>query len=335
MKVIIFEADTWQIPTDAANPASHEFVCVKEPLTEQNVLSYADAEVISVFVNSQPSLSVLGKMPRLRFIATRSTGYDHIDQAACANRGISVANVPSYGAPTVAEHVFALLLSLSHRMTEAVDRTRRGDFSLQGLQGFDLNGKTIGVVGTGSIGQCVIDIAKGFSMNIVAYDIAPDIDLSSRVGFQYVALDDLLAKSDIITLHVPLNASTHHLLGIAEFAKCKHGVVLINTARGDIVNTHALLGALGSGQIAAAGLDVLAEEPAIQDEVELLNTIFAKEHDLETLLINHILLRMRNVIITPHNAFNTIEAVQRINSITYDNIMAFLSGTPKNLIDQS
>lgn len=332
MKISIFEAENDDVFRNAPGFGSHEITCVEAPLCTGNAHHHADAEVISVFVHSVIDDALLQRLPKLRFIATRSTGYDHIELTSCKERGIRVANVPNYGAPTVAEHVFALLLTLSHRMIEAIDRTRRGDFSLQGLRGFDLRGKTIGVVGTGSIGRCVIEIASGFSMRVLACDIAPDIELAERFGFDYVKLDELLAASDIVTLHVPLISATHHLIGASEFATMKDGVVLINTARGDVVDVTALLHALTEGKVAAAGLDVLPEEPAIREEAELLNRVFAKEHNLETLLINHILIRMRNVVITPHNAFNTVEAVQRINDITLNNILSFQEGKPVNLV---
>ncbi len=305
---------------------------IDAPLNADNASLYEGAEIVSVFVNSVLDETVFKQMPNLHFVATRSTGHDHINCNDCAARNIKVANVPAYGAPTVAEHVFALLLSLSHRITEAVDRTRRGDFSLQGLQGFDLKGKTLGVIGTGNIGRCVIEIALGFSMRVSAHDIAPDQTLARQLGFAYTSLNALLETSDIVSLHLPLVSSTRHLLGSSEFDRMKDGVILVNTARGDIIDTNALLQALSNGKVAAAGLDVLPEEPVIQEETELLNSVFAKKHNLQTLLINHILLRMRNVIITPHNAFNTIEAVQRINDITSHNIHSFMAGNPDNLI---
>lgn len=332
MKIIVFEAESWLVPETSIGFENHELILIDAPLNADNATLYTGAEIVSVFVHSVLNKTVFEQMPNLRFIATRSTGYDHVNSKDCAERNIKVANVPSYGAPTVAEHVFALLLSLSHHITEAVDRTRRGDFSSQGLQGFDLMGKTFGVLGTGSIGRCVIQIAGGFSMRIVAHDIAPDQSMARQLGFDYVSLKALLETSDIISLHIPLASSTHHLIGPAEFDRMKDGVVLINTARGDIIDTNALLRALSEGKVAAAGLDVLPEEPAIREETELLNNVFAKDHNLETLLINHNLLRMRNVIITPHNAFNTAEAVQRINDITCHNIHSFIAGRPDNLV---
>ncbi|OPY78634.1 MAG: D-lactate dehydrogenase [Syntrophus sp. PtaU1.Bin005] len=271
-------------------------------------------------------------MDRLKLITTRSTGFEHIDLEYCEANNIIVCNVPVYGDNTVAEHVFALLLTISHKMIAAVDRTRRGDFSLKGLQGFDLLGKTLGVIGTGSIGRCVIGIAKGFRMDVLASDVRPDQELASQMGFRYVEMDQLLTSSDIITLHVPSNEKTRNLISDQEFARMKEGVVLINTARGDVLDIKALAKAIGDGKVAAAGLDVLPEEGGIREESELLRSVYDKKHDLETMLLNHILLRLRNVIITPHSAFNTREAVERILSTTVGNIISFTEGEPENVI---
>jgi D-lactate dehydrogenase len=293
MKIAVFEVEEWERHAFDALGAAHEIEYVDALLTQENVQRYADAEVISPFIYSTLTGDVLRHLSRLKLIATRSTGYDHIDLGYCRANGITICNVPVYGDNTVAEHVFALLLAISHKLVEAVDRTRRGDFSLQGLRGFDLRGKTLGVIGTGSIGQCVIEIAKGFRMDVVASDVRPDAALAARLGFRYADLDELLATADIVTLHVPSNEKTRNLLSHAEFAKMKDGVVLINTARGDIVDIRALAKAIGEGKVAAAGLDVLPEESAVREEAELLYSVYRKKYDLETLLVNHILLRPR------------------------------------------
>jgi D-lactate dehydrogenase len=265
-------------------------------------------------------------------IATRSTGFDHIDIDYCREHEVLVSNVPEYGEHTVAEHVFGLLLTISHHLYEAIDRTRKGDFSPRGLQGFDLRGKTLGVIGTGSIGMRVIEISKGFGMKVLAFDIKPDKAAATEMGFNYVSLDNLLAKSDVITLHVPANPKTRGLLSADEFRKMKPGAVLINTSRGEVVEAQPLLRALADGKLRAAGLDVLAEEPAIKEEAELLRSMFQKKHNLEELLADHILLRMRNVIITPHSAFNTREALERIIDTTIENIRGYAGGKPENLV---
>jgi D-lactate dehydrogenase len=280
-------------------------------------VNFADAEAISVFVYSRITAGVLDTLPRLRLIATRSTGFDHIDVAECKRRGIGVCNVPSYGSHTVAEHVFGLLLTISHRL---------------GLRGFDLRGKTMGVVGTGEIGRCVIRIARGFGISVLAHDVAPDRDVARHHEVRYTDFDTLLRESDIISLHVPLSAQTRHMISDPQFAMMKRGAVLINTARGDIVDVRALLKALAEGKLAAAGLDVLSEEPAIREEAELLRSVFQRTHNLETLLADHVLLRMRNVFITPHSAFDTREAVQRILDTTVENIIAFIDRSPRNCI---
>jgi D-lactate dehydrogenase len=224
------------------------------------------------------------------------------------------------------------LLAISHNLVEAVDRTRRGDFSLQGLRGFDLKGKTLGVIGTGSIGRRVIQIAAGFAMQVVAYDVAEDDELAARLGFHYLPMEELLSTADILTLHVPANEHTYHLLSDHEFALLKEGAILINTSRGSIVDVRAMMLALAEGKLAAAGLDVLAEEPTIREESELIRSVYREKHDLETLLANHILLRLRNVIITPHSAFYTQGAIERILDTTVDNIVAFAQGEPQNVV---
>ena len=290
-----------------------------------------DAHIISVFIYSDLDASVLSQLPSLRMIATRSTGYDHIDMAYCRERNIVVSNVPSYGANTVAEHTFALLLSLSRNIYQARERTLRNDFSFHGLQGFDLMGKVLGVIGTGQIGQHVIRIAKGFEMRVLAYDPHQDVAASQRLGFEYVSLDALLAHSDVISLHCPLTAETRHLIGKQAFKKMKKGAYLINTARGGLIATEALLWALDAGIVAGAGLDVLEEEEAVREERELLSGRF-DGHKLRAVLRNHVLLKHERVIITPHIAFNSREAVKRILQTTLENISAYLAQAPNNVV---
>lgn len=332
MKIFVFEVEDWERQTFKSLQAEHQIEFVAGLLTRENAEAYSNAEAVSPFIYSDLSADVLKHLGRLKLIATRSTGFDHIDLEYCEANNITVCNVPVYGDNTVAEHVFALLLSISHTMIAAVDRTRRGDFSLKGLQGFDLLGKTLGVIGTGSIGRCVIEIAKGFRMDVLASDVRPDQNLASRLGFRYVEMEQLLASSDIITLHVPSNEKTRNLISDKEFDRMKEGVVLINTARGDVLDIKALAKAIGEGKVAAAGLDVLPEEGGIREEAELLRSVYDKKHDLEAMLLNHILLRLRNVIITPHSAFNTREAVERILSTTVGNIASFTRGEPENVI---
>ncbi len=335
MKIVAFEIEPWEREAFAELGEEHSLILLESKLTAVNAKDYADADVISTFIFSNLDQNVLEQFDHLKLIATRSTGFDHIAVDYCNEKGITICNVPTYGDNTVAEHVFGLLLAISHNIVEAVDRTRRGDFSLSGLRGFDLQGKTLGVIGTGSIGQCVIRIAKGFGMNVIGFDVRPDEKLAQALGFVFMPLEDLLAASDILTLHVPANEHTYHLISDKEFAQMKDGVVLINTARGSVVHIQALARALADGKVAAAGLDVLPDEPTIREEYELLHSFFREKHDLETLLAGHILLRLRNVIITPHNAFYTKEAIGRIIDTTLMNIRAFAAGDVINVVNKT
>jgi len=300
MKIAVFEVEHWEREAFKELGSEHEVRFSNKPLRASNANRYASAEVLSPFIYSDLSSTVLQQFRHLKLIATRSTGFDHIDIDYCQKRGITVCNVPVYGE--------------------------------QGLQGFDLRGKTLGVIGTGNIGQCVIEIARGFRMEVLAFDVRPDEKLASELGFRYVAMEELLRTADIITLHVPATPKTHHLISTKEFARMKKGVVLINTARGSLVDTQALLHAIADGKVGAVGLDVLHEEPTIREEAELLRSVYREQHDLQDILADHILLRLRNIVITPHSAFNTREAVQRILDTTMDNIMAFSQEKPQNVV---
>ena len=332
MKVVVFESEPREAFVFDRLKPDHDVTLVEESLSETNVGQYAGAEIISTFIYSKLDRAVLDRLPSLRLIATRSTGFDHIDLSYCSQRGITVCNVPTYGENTVAEHVFALLLAISHRLLEAVDKARRGPFSPEGLEGFDLEGKTLGVIGTGSIGRHVIRIAKGFGMEVVAFDVRPDPELAETLGFRYESYEQLLKAADVITLHAPATPETQDMLSDSAFARMKHGVIIINTARGSLIDSRALIQALRSGKVAGAGLDVLPDEPLIREEVELIWSIFRDQRDLRDLVANHVLLRMPNVVVTPHSAFNTREAVGRIVETTVANIRAFIDGRPQNVV---
>lgn len=331
MRIVIFDAESWEEEGFPDLGPEHQVTMVHEPLSAETARDHAGAECVSVFIYSQVTREVIEALPELRLITTRSTGHDHIDIEACAEREITVCEVPDYGRHTVAEHVFALLLTLSHRMEDAIDRTRKGDFTARGLAGFDLHGRTIGAVGTGDIGLATATIARGFGMRVLDHDIAPDEDAARRIGFEYCDLDSLVSGSDVISLHVPATEATTAMLGEREFAAMKPGAVLINTARGSVVQTRPLIRALAEGRLAGAGLDVLAEEPVVREESEVLRSIYERRHDLDTLLADHMLIRMRNVVVTPHSAFHTREAVQRILDTTADNIRAFAAGRPQHV----
>ena len=333
MKVVFFETAPWErrFLIKALKPQRFNSQFVAEPLTDKTLDKAKDASILSVFIYSRITRSLLDRLRGLRAIATRSTGFDHIDLAGCRAHKIQVANVPAYGENTVAEHTFALILALSRNLHRAYVRTARGDFSLEGLQGFDLKGKTLGVVGAGRIGLHVIKMAKGFGMNVLAYDTSINPFLRDVLDFEYVPLPRLFAASDVISLHLPHSPSTHHLINREAFRMMKRGALLINTARGGLVDTNALVWALDEGIIGGAGLDVLEGEEMVKEERLLLGNDVPKER-LVTLLKNHILLHRENVVITPHIAFDSREALQRILETTVTNIAGFLAGTPANLV---
>lgn len=332
MKIVLFDIEDWEKATFDKLKEAHDLTFVKEPLTEENASDYAEAELISVFVKSQVNKAVLDAMPDLKGVATRSTGFDHVDSATCKDRNIQIAYVPSYGDNTVASHTIGLLLNIAHRISDGVDRTRKGDFSNAGLRGFDVAGKRIGVIGaTGNIGRHVVTMAKGLGMQVVGFDVAKDDDLAEEAGFEYVEMDDLFKQSDIVTVHVPLNEKTENLIDDEAFSKMNDGVIFLNTSRGGVVDERALLNAINSDKVSAAGLDVLSDEPTIREESELLRSAVEDEGKWGELLANQMLLRLRNVYVTPHNAFNTKEAVQRILDVTLENLEGFVSGEPVNL----
>lgn len=331
-KIHLFELEDEYCPAFHALEQAHDVRYSPAPLTDDNVGEHEDAEVVSVFIASRLSAAAIAKLPSLRLIATRSTGFDHIDRRACEARGVKVANVPSYGDNTVAEHAFALLLALSRNLVLAAVRVRGGSFSRAGLRGVDLAGKTLGVIGTGDIGRRMAQIARGFDMRVLAFDLAPDQALAREHDVRYVALDQLLQTSEFVSLHVPLNDGTRGLLGRDRLAMMRPGAVLINTARGELVDAAALVELLHAGHLGGAGLDVLAEESALGETGELVQRAFHEHAELRTLVAGQALLRMPNVIVTPHIAFDTREAIGRLVATTAANIAAFVRGEPLNLV---
>jgi len=287
-----------------------------------------DYEIVSPFIYSDLSKKILKQLPNLKMIATRSTGTDHIDFEYCKKNNIVVANVPHYGENTVAEHTFALILGLSRRLVESVERVRQGGFSPTGLTGFDLANKTIAVIGVGGIGKYVVRIANGFGMKVVGVGKKRDQKLAKKLNFTWVNLDQALKTADILSLHVPLTKETKHMINKTNIKKMKKDSILINTCRGPIVESEALLWALEEGIIAGAGLDVLEEEESIDNPKKLFDTYLSKE-TLKDLVVAHILREKPNVIITPHNAFNTKEALQRIINTTIKSITEFLKNNSK------
>ncbi len=332
MKIHYFSSEPWEEEFVRTRLQDAEVMFHEKSLSAYPDLSDPDADVLCTFIESPIGAAEMGRFPNLKLIATRSTGFDHIDLAAAKERNILIANVPSYGENTVAEFSFALLLSLSRRIPEAREHILSGGFSPAGLRGFDLAGKTIGVVGCGHIGMHVIRMANGFGMNVLGFETHPDEARARTAGFTYASLPDLLAASDIVTLHVPYNAHTHHLINKENIGLMKKGAYLINTSRGAVVETEALVGALESGALAGAGLDVLEEEGDLDDEMKLLSVPHPNAEAIRITLENHYLISHPRVIVTPHLAFNTTEAIERILDTTIQNIGAFSAGSPVNIV---
>jgi len=333
--ILLAELEPWEKEHLSALCPGHCRILTSSERLEAIDGETADGKVtvFSPFVHSEVTAEQLDRMPNLKLIATRSTGFDHIDLEACTRRGILIANVPHYGEDTVAEHAFGMLLALTRKIHRCYERTSRGDFSIEGLRGVDLAGKTFGCLGVGAIGSRALRIAGGFAMNRIAHDPHPNALLSGSLGFRYVDLQTLLAESDVLSLHLPLTDETHHLLGREALAKMKRGSLLVNTARGGLIDAAALIESLRDGHLAGAALDVLEAETAIAEEAEILSS----QYDLETLrqvVQSNALLRMPNVIITPHNAFNSVEACQRIIETTFENIHAWLLGEPANIVNK-
>jgi D-lactate dehydrogenase len=333
-KIVFFEVEAWEKGYINSAIINYQPILTSEKLDESTMDQYQDCEAISIFIYSTINRTILDKLPNLKFIATRSMGFDHIDLAACREKGIVVANVPVYGAHTVAEHTIALMLAVSRKIVPSVERAKKGDFSSVGLTGFDLFGKTLGVIGTGHIGKNVCELGISFGMKVIAYCHHEDADLCAR-GVKYVSLDELLANSDVISLHLPHNSETEHLINVNNISKIKKGAILINTARGALIETKAILEGLEKGILAGVGLDVLEEENALKEEREFLSSEHIAKGDIQTELLDHILLERDDVVITPHNAFNSKEALEEILETSLGNIKNYINGAPTNIVEQN
>jgi D-lactate dehydrogenase len=319
MRIAVFDTHSYdRHALEAANVAfSHQLSFFEPRLTVDTAALATGVECVCSFVNDRldrPALNTL-QQGGTRLIALRSAGYNHVDLAAAADLGLTVVRVPAYSPHAVAEHAVALILALNRKIYRAFNRVREGNFGLDGLVGFDLVGKTVGVIGTGRIGVVFAGIMRGFGCRVLAFDARPDGDAAAIHGFTYAALEELLAASDILSLHVPLNPATRHIINADALGRMKRGVVLINTSRGALLDTRALIAALKTGHIGAAGLDVYEEEEGIffrdlSDQV-LQDDVLAR------------LLTFPNVVITSHQAFLTHEALASIATTTLENVRAF------------
>jgi len=329
MEVAFFEVQDWERELIAQSPLAGRAELHDGCLDDERARRAAGCDVVSVFVYCPVTARAMDEMPGLKLIATRSTGTDHIDIEAARRRGIAVCNVPEYGANTVAEHTFGLILALSRKIFIAYHRARGLNFELAGLQGFDLKEKTLGVVGAGAIGLHVIRIGRALSMEVLAYDVKESAILAEVLGFRYAPLEQVLRESDVISLHAPLAPATRHLINRESLARTKRGALVINTARGELIDTEALVEALDSGQVGGAGLDVFEGEAAVKEESVLLRSGGEPPSELRPL---RSLLARDNVIITPHMSFYSREALRRILDTTIENILAFERGAPQNLV---
>jgi D-lactate dehydrogenase len=297
----------------------YEIKYFKYHLSAESVLLAQGYNVVCAFVNDLISAEIIDKLYSygVELIALRSAGYNNVDFKAAMNK-IHIVRVPAYSPHAIAEHAVALILSLNRKIHKAYNRTRDANFSLQGLLGFDLFGKTAGIIGTGKIGKVLIKILKGFDMDILAYDLFPDKDYAKKIGFKYTDLETLMASADIISLNCPLTKETEYLVNEKSIAKMKDGVMIINTGRGKLIKTADLVEALKTEKVGTAGLDVYEEESEYffedrSDEI-ILDDILAR------------LLTFNNVIITSHQGFFTREALANIAETTFQNIKDFETG---------
>jgi len=322
MKIAFFEIEGWEKEMLKKGLRGHRLNFFDKTINEVDLKNIEKYDAISVFIKSKIDEKILSQLKNLKVIATRSTGFDHIKISACKKKKINVFNVPTYGENTVAEHTFALILALSRNVHKAYLRILKRDYSIDGLIGFDLKGKTIGVIGAGNIGKHVIRIARGFEMNVLAADNHLDKFLAEELNFKYVNLDELLKKSDIITLHIPLTKENFHLINKKTIEKMKKGVIIINTSRGDIIDTEALIHALEKKHVGGVGLDVIEGEEFIKEEKELLYEKKNKKA-IEQIIEDSLLIMKDNVVFTPHIAFYSKEALNRIISKTIDNLNSY------------
>ncbi len=316
IRVAFFDAKAYDKPSFEHFGKLHgiSFRFLETKLNEDTVALAKDSDAVCVFVNDTVNATVITRLYEygVKMIALRSAGYNNVDVKAAFGR-IHVVHVPAYSPYAVAEHAMALLLTSVRRTHKAYNRTRDYNFSLSGLTGFDLHGKTAGIIGTGKIGRIFIDICRGFGMKVIAYDPYPAADS----GIEYVALDDLFAQSDVISLHCPLNDGTFHIVNANAIARMKKGVTIVNTSRGALIDAQALLDGIKSREIGAACLDVYEEEADVFFEDRSGHIM---NDDLLARLIS-----MPNVIVTSHQAFLTEEALNNIAETTVNNILSYFN----------
>ncbi|MBC7397100.1 MAG: 2-hydroxyacid dehydrogenase [Bdellovibrionales bacterium] len=321
MKIAVFNSHPYD--REFLNQANQEFqfeLTYHEVRLNQDTAELARGfDAVCVFVNDcvdEKTLTIL-KTLQVKTVALRCAGFDQVDLKAADSLGIRIVRVPSYSPHSIAEHAVALILGLNRKLCQAHDRVREGNYSLQGLLGFELRGKTVGVIGTGAIGSAFAQIMRGFGCKLLAYDVIPNEKLANELKIEYLSLDDLLQHSDMVSLHLPLNAANRNFFDARCFEKMKRGALFINTSRGPLVDTHALIQSLKSGKLGYAGLDVYDKEA---------EHFFCDQSDqiLQDDALSR-LLSFKNVLITPHQAFFTREALTEIAHTTLSNIKGGLA----------
>ncbi len=318
-KVAFFDAKPYDKESfDALNAGRYELSYFETRLREASLPLLEGCEAACAFVNDEINAAVIdGLIARnVRLLALRCAGYNNVDIKAAYEKGLTVVRVPAYSPYAVAEHAAALLMTLNRHIHKAAARTRDFNFSLVGLTGHDLHGKTVGVIGTGKIGRVFCDICKGFGMRVLAYDAFPN----PNAALEYVSLDELFAQADIISLHCPLTPETRHMINATSISKMKRGVLLVNTSRGGLVESDALLAALRNGHLGGAALDVYEEESGWFYEDR---SATVRQNKVLALLVS-----MPNVIVTSHQAFLTHEALANIATTTFENLDAYFAGSP-------
>jgi len=334
VKLAFFDVDETEqavLSRAFAGEKTFELSFHQKSLDTHSALIAKDVDGIGIFIQSRITKEVLDLLPEVKVIDTMSTGFDHIDLETCKARNITVCNVPSYGDNTVAEYAFGLIIALARKFKPTIEQVGRGFFSRTGLMGIDLKGKTLGVVGTGNIGSHMARFGWAFGMKVIAYDVKPNEEIIDRYDVTFVSLEELLQQADIISLHIPYNPSTHHLINAERLRLFKPTALLVNTSRGQVVDTTAVAAALREGRVGGVALDTFeGEEVWLEEE-------FLKRDDLAAITLREAMesfsiMRSERAIITPHNAFNTKEALERILLTSAENIIAYFSGHPQNVV---
>lgn len=334
-KIVFFDVQDYEKDfIQKAMEGKYEYQFVEAPLNnlyEPNDFQKG-AKIISCFTTSRVTQEVIDKFPELKLIALRSVGFNHIDTDYAKEKGIAVENTPNYGNRTVAEFAFALLLDVSRKVTRSYLDLKELLVNPMNTIGFELFDKTIGIIGLGAIGTEMARLSHGFGLKILGLDRHTKLDLVEKYNVEYTDFETLVKNSDIISLHAPLTKDNYHMFNESVFEKMKPNAVLINTARGELVDTQALYNALVNKKIKGAGLDVLESEETLIDPDYLIDIGRMNTQSLQKTVLNNSLLKLDNAIITPHIAYDSVEAINRILSTTISNIETFVAGNIQNSV---